>query len=95
MANLISRKAAIEHMKSMAGCATCNNYNEVRCRACSWDDAMSIVDEEPDVDAIPVEWLREYTAVGATPRGDRLTEGNERIIIHRILNEWQKEQEAR
>ena len=54
MADLISRAAAIEHMKSMAGCATCNNYNEVRCRACSWDDAMNIVDELPAVDAAPI-----------------------------------------
>jgi hypothetical protein len=49
----------------------------------------------PTIDAIPVEWLQKYTAVGVTPRGDRLTEGNERLIIHRILNDWQKEQEAR
>ena len=52
--DLISRAAAIEHMKSMAGCATCNNYNYVRCRACSWDDAMNIVEELPAVDAAPV-----------------------------------------
>ena len=49
----------------------------------------------PTIDASPVEWLRKYTAVGVTPRGDRLTEGNERLIIHRILNDWRKEQEAR
>lgn len=46
------------------------------------------------VDAVPVEWLRKYTAVGVAPTGDRLTEGNERLVIHRILNEWRKEQEA-
>jgi hypothetical protein len=46
------------------------------------------------IDAIPVEWLRGYTAVGVAPTGDRLTEGKERLIVHRILNEWQKEQEA-
>lgn len=50
---------------------------------------------EPEVvEAIPVQWLQKYTAVGVTPHGDRLTEGKERLIIHRILNEWQKEQEG-
>ena len=51
---LIDRDATLERMKSMAGCATCDNYNWVRCRACSWDDAMNIVDELPIVAAIPV-----------------------------------------
>ena len=57
--DLISRAAAIEHMKSMAGCATCDNYNYVRCRACSWDDAMNIVDEAPAVEAAPVVRCRD------------------------------------
>lgn len=55
-----------------------------------WD-----VDAAPTIDAIPVDWVRGYTAVGVAPTGDRLTEGKERLIVHRILNEWQKEQEAR
>ena len=54
MDDLISRAAAIERMKSMAGCATCDTYNYVRCRACIWDDAMNIVEEMPKVDAVPV-----------------------------------------
>ena len=29
---LIDRDTALERMKSMAGCATCDNYNYVRCR---------------------------------------------------------------
>ena len=53
------------------------------------------LDAVPTIDAIPVEWLRGYTAVGVAPTGDRLTEGKERLIVHRILNEWKKEQEAR
>ena len=52
--DLISRAAAIECMKSMAGCDACNNYGGARCRACTWDDAMDIVDELPAVDAAPV-----------------------------------------
>lgn len=42
MADLISKDAVLERMKSMAGCATCDNYNYMRCRACIWDDAMNI-----------------------------------------------------
>ena len=59
MDDLISRAATLERMKSMAGCATCDNYNYVRCRACSWDDAMNIVEEMSKVDVAPVvhgEW---------------------------------------
>ena len=54
-----------------------------------------MVDIAPTIDAIPVEWIRKYTAVGIAPNGRRLTEGKERIVINRMLNEWQKEQEAR
>lgn len=54
MDDLISRAAALKHMKEMAGCATCDNYNYVRCRACGWNDAMNIVEELPAMDAAPV-----------------------------------------
>lgn len=62
MADLISRAATLERMKSMAGCATCDNYNYVRCRACIWDDAMNIVEEMSEVEAVPVvqgRWIDE------------------------------------
>ena len=58
-------------------------------------EANLCIIDAPTIDAIPVAWLRGYTAVGVAPTGDRLTEGKERLIVHRILNEWQKEQEAR
>lgn len=58
-------------------------------------DAMKDLASALTVPAIPVEWLRRYTAVGVAPIGNRLTEGNERLIVHRILNEWQQEQEGR
>lgn len=87
MADLISRAAAIEQMKSMAGCEACYNYNYVRCRACSWDDAMNIVEELPTIEAIPVEWLR-----------DKMEKMNHAAEPHfafmYVLREWQKEQEA-
>lgn len=54
MDDLISRAEILGRIKSMAGCATCDNYNGVRCRACIWDDAMNIVKEAPAVDAVPV-----------------------------------------
>jgi hypothetical protein len=57
-------------------------------------EANLCIIDAPTIHAIPVEWLRGYTAVGVAPTGDRLTEGKERLIVHRILNEWQKEQEA-
>ena len=53
MADLIPRAATLERMKSMAGCATCDNYNYVRCRACIWNDAMNIVEEMSEVEAVP------------------------------------------
>jgi hypothetical protein len=59
------------------------------------DSIEDYIDAAPTIDAIPVEWLQKYTAVGVTPRGDRLTEGKERLIVRRILNDWHKEQEAR
>lgn len=42
----------------MAGCATCDNYNYVRCRDCSWNDAMNIVEEMSEVEAAPVVYGR-------------------------------------
>ena len=54
MDDLIPRAATLERMKSMAGCATCDNYNYVRCRACTWDDAMNIVEEMSEVNVVQV-----------------------------------------
>ena len=65
--DLISKAAAIECMKSMAGCDACNNYGGARCRACTWDDAMDIVDELPAVDATPVvhaKWILIQNGLG-------------------------------
>ena len=86
MADLISKDAVLERMKSMAGCATCNNYNGVRCRACIWDDAMNIVDEASTVEVIPVNWINAYMnkAYGRV-RAE---------IIREMLDAWM-EQEAR
>ena len=36
---------ADNRIKKLAGCDNCNHYNHVRCRACTWDDAMSIIED--------------------------------------------------
>ena len=82
---LIDRDATLERMKSMAGCATCDNYNYVRCRACSWDDAMNIVEEMSAIDAIPAEWLKQKTK-----HPDSYTRGSAKWM----LGCWKREQEA-
>lgn len=38
----------INQIKLQAGCAECNSYDGVRCRACPWDDAIAIVDSFAD-----------------------------------------------
>lgn len=45
---LIDADAVIAEIKRQAGCAECDNYNGIRCRACSWDDARGLVDDFAD-----------------------------------------------
>ena len=52
MDDLISRKALIDSIKETF-CTDCNNYHEVRCRACEWDDAMGIIEDAPAVNPLP------------------------------------------
>ena len=67
--DLISRQSVLSKMKAMAaGCSKCNNYNFVRCRACIWNDAMNIVDEETPIHAEDYEskqghWIEEKDRV--------------------------------
>ena len=86
MDDLISRKTAIDHMKVMADCAKCDHYNHVRCRACSWNDAMNIVDEMPAVDAIPVEWI-EWRIAHAEREGF-----GEVVSMLRMVRDWWNDQ---
>ena len=85
---LIDRDATLEHMKSMAGCATCDNYNYVRCRSCSWNDAMNIVEETAEVDAVPVTWLKAHSRKCCETR-------EERVTVENALSMWQQEQGAK
>ena len=49
---------ALKRQIQEAYCAECDDYNGIRCRACSIDDALIQVDAAPTIDAIPVEWPR-------------------------------------
>ena len=50
---LIDANARIEEIK-LAHCVSCDNYGGVRCRACWVDDAMSLIEDAPTVDAVEV-----------------------------------------
>lgn len=50
---LIDADALIENIKRVC-CTDCNSYEGVRCRACWADDAMSMADDAPEIDAVPV-----------------------------------------
>lgn len=52
MARLIDADACIAKIKEYY-CTGCDNYKGVRCRACTYDDAMNIIDSMPTVN----EWI--------------------------------------
>ena len=52
MARYIDADALIENIKRVY-CTDCNNYNEVRCRACGTDDAMAMIEDAPTADVAP------------------------------------------
>lgn len=58
MSDLIKREDTIDAIQT-AYCTPCkergDDHNEVRCRACEFDDAMMQIDSVPSVDAIPCE----------------------------------------
>jgi hypothetical protein len=49
----IDRDAVIEQIRVIY-CGNCNSYNGVRCRACEFDDAMSLVEDAPAADVVEV-----------------------------------------
>lgn len=49
----IDRDAVIEQIRVIY-CGNCNSYNGVRCRACEFDDAMSLVEDAPVADVVEV-----------------------------------------
>lgn len=36
--------ALIARLREVAGCSTCDSYDGIRCRVCSWDDAIAEVE---------------------------------------------------
>jgi hypothetical protein len=69
MTDLISREAAVDHVKSVF-CKGCNNYDGIRCQACEVDDVLlDVFDGVPAVDAEPVRhgrWIEpDYVYFGA------------------------------
>lgn len=53
MAEYIERESAIEMIR-LNYCKDCNSYNGVRCRACSFDDAMLAIEDVPKADVVEV-----------------------------------------
>ena len=54
MAEYIDREATIEFIR-LNYCKDCNSYNGVRCRACSFDDAMLAIEDVPTADVVEVK----------------------------------------
>lgn len=41
-------------------CNGCNNYNGVKCKSCSVDDAIGFVESAPTADVVEIETLRKW-----------------------------------
>ena len=65
MTDNISRADAIEAIQN-AYCKPCkergDDHNEVRCRACAFDDAIIQIDALPSAEAVQGEWKHTITA---------------------------------
>lgn len=59
MMRLVDQDDLIERILDMY-CKECNDHNGVMCRSCRIDDAISVVDDAPIVDAISMEWLLKF-----------------------------------
>lgn len=62
----IDADALIEDIKRIY-CTDCNNYNEIRCRACGTEDALRMIDDAPTADVVPKaeadKWYHEYHVI--------------------------------
>jgi hypothetical protein len=52
MSRLIDADEVIRRMKEQAGCKDCDSYDGVCCRACTWDEAMTIIEDLADVNRL-------------------------------------------
>lgn len=71
----IERDAVIEQIR-LIYCGECNSYNGVLCRACEFDDAMSLFEDAPAADVVEVRHARwkdnHCTACGMMPMGEEI-----------------------
>lgn len=49
----IDAEQAVEEAR-LSYCKDCNSYNGVRCSACTFDDAMSYIEDAPTADVVEV-----------------------------------------
>ena len=95
--NLIDVDGIISVMKQQAGCATCDNYNGIRCRACQWDDAITSVYDYADyhtVDAIPVKHVEKMIeSVKSLPNVDYFFKYFAVNVMDALILGWREEQE--
>lgn len=52
MARYIDADALLERMR-LTYCKDCNSYNEVMCRSCLMDDALTTLEDCPTADVVP------------------------------------------
>ena len=80
--DLISRAEAIEAIQN-AYCKPCkergDDYNEVRCRACAFDDAIIQIDALPSAEPKRGEWI---------PVDERLPEDGQGVLVTVDANKW-------
>lgn len=66
MPRYIDADALIEDIKRIY-CTDCNNYNEIRCKACGTEDALRMIDDAPTADVVPKaeadKWYHEYHVI--------------------------------
>jgi DNA-directed RNA polymerase subunit RPC12/RpoP len=73
MARYIDADALIENVKRVY-CTDCNNYNQIRCRACGTGDALDTIDDAPAADVVPKregEWASDRADYVCTCCGTR------------------------
>lgn len=102
MTKLIDVNGIINVMKQQAGCATCNNYNGIRCRACQYDDAITSIYDYSDyytVEAIPIEFIEEFIQ-GIIQTRDKQIQDTSKwrhfddniVVLDALLDSWKEEQ---
>ena len=87
MADLISRAAAIAELMQMV---KAHEHEIFRGELLHYTGIKAMLEAQPAVDAIPVEWMREKMRGYASS-----LKSTEMDAVVRVMQMWQKEQEAR